>query len=39
MLDHIEDWDDAPVWTPQAIADATRDWFKFLSATNSSGGG
>lgn len=35
MLENIDNWDDAPVWTPQTIADATRDWFKFLGATNS----
>lgn len=30
MMDRIEDWRDAPVWDPQSIADATRDWFRFL---------
>ena len=30
MLEHIEDWRDAPVWTPDSIADATKDWFKYL---------
>lgn len=30
MLEHIEDWRDAPVWEPAAIADATRDWFRYL---------
>ena len=31
MLDNIDYWRDAPVWTPAAIAEATRDWFKYLS--------
>jgi len=30
MLDEIEGWKGAPVWTPEAIAGATSDWFKFL---------
>jgi UDP-glucose 4-epimerase len=30
MLASIEYWRDAPVWTPQAIAVATSDWFKYL---------
>ena len=30
MLDHIDDWRDAPVWTPETIASATSDWFKYL---------
>jgi len=31
MLEHIDDWSDAPVWTPESIAEATRDWFRYLS--------
>jgi len=31
ILKHIEYWKDAPVWTPESIADATKDWFKYLS--------
>ncbi len=31
MLQHIEYWRAAPVWTPSSIEDATRDWFTFLS--------
>ena len=31
MLTHIENWRDAPVWTPDTIADATAGWFKYLS--------
>jgi UDP-glucose 4-epimerase len=30
VLNHIEMWRDAPVWTPGTIAEATRDWFKYL---------
>jgi len=30
VLEHIEMWRDAPVWTPGTIAEATRDWFKYL---------
>ena len=33
MLANIEAWRDAPVWTPQSIADATRDWFANLERT------
>ena len=31
MMDNIKDWKDAPVWTPDSIADATKDWFRYLS--------
>jgi UDP-glucose 4-epimerase len=31
MLRNIEHWKEAPVWTPDKIAIATRDWFKFLA--------
>lgn len=31
LLRQIDQWKDAPVWTPDTIADATRDWFKYLS--------
>jgi len=30
MLDNIEYWRDAPVWTPASIAAATEEWFKHL---------
>ena len=30
MLDHIDYWREAPVWTPETIADATSVWFKCL---------
>lgn len=30
MLEHIDYWKEAPVWTPEKIAGETRDWFKYL---------
>lgn len=30
MLDHIDYWRDAPLWNPDSIAEATKDWFKYL---------
>lgn len=30
MLENIDYWRDAPVWTPDRIADATKSWFKYL---------
>ena len=30
MLKAIDYWRDAPVWTPESIAEATRDWFAYL---------
>ena len=30
VIDNIEYWGNAPVWTPDAIATATVDWFKYL---------
>ncbi len=30
LLDHIEDWREAPVWTRESIADATKAWFEHL---------
>lgn len=31
MLQNIEYWRNAPVWDPESIAEATSDWFKYLS--------
>lgn len=31
MLDNIDYWRDAPVWNPDSIKEATKDWFKYLS--------
>jgi len=30
LLNNIEYWRNAPVWTPETITEATRDWFKYL---------
>jgi len=30
MLDHIDHWKGAAVWTPDTIAEATQGWFKYL---------
>ncbi len=31
LLKNIEFWEKAPVWNPNSIKHATRDWFKYLS--------
>jgi UDP-glucose 4-epimerase len=33
VLKHIDYWHEAPVWTPDTIAAATADWFKYLGRT------
>lgn len=30
MLENIEYWRDAPVWTSESIGEATKDWFRYL---------
>ena len=30
LLENIDYWRNAPVWNPDTIAEATKDWFKFL---------
>ena len=30
MLSHIDDWEQAPVWDRESIAEATSSWFRFL---------
>lgn len=30
LLENIEYWRNAPVWTPDSIAEATQDWFRYL---------
>lgn len=30
LLDNIDYWRNAPVWTPETITEATKDWFRFL---------
>jgi UDP-glucose 4-epimerase len=37
MLEHIDYWRDAPVWTPDKIAEATRGWFKHLGGETRAG--
>jgi len=31
VLEHIDDWRRAPLWTPETIQGATEEWFKYLS--------
>ena len=31
MVEHIQDWKNAPLWTPEKINKATEDWFRYLS--------
>jgi UDP-glucose 4-epimerase len=31
LLDNLDCWLQAPVWTPETIAEATREWFQYLS--------
>ena len=30
VLDNIDYWKEAPIWTPETISKATEDWFKYL---------
>ena len=30
VLENIDFWREAPLWTPESIADATKNWFKYL---------
>jgi UDP-glucose 4-epimerase len=30
MLEHLDDWKDAPVWNPDTIKQATATWFECL---------
>ncbi|MFC1741081.1 SDR family oxidoreductase [Nanoarchaeota archaeon] len=32
MLDNINYWKDAPLWTPESIDKATKSWFKYLGS-------
>jgi len=34
ILENIEYWLEAPVWTPDQIKDATLDWFRYLGTSN-----
>ena len=31
MMKNIDYWRQAPLWTPESITEATRDWFKYLA--------
>jgi len=31
MLENIDYWRNAPVWTPEKIIEVTKDWFKYLA--------
>ncbi len=31
VLEHIDWWQEAPVWTPETIQEATEEWFRYLS--------
>lgn len=33
MLENIDYWRQAPVWTPEKIKEATSDWFKYLDSS------
>ena len=35
VMERIEDWRSAPVWTPDSIADATKIWFEHLEDSES----
>ncbi|HYE50515.1 MAG TPA: NAD-dependent epimerase/dehydratase family protein [Azospirillaceae bacterium] len=32
LMQNLDYWRDAPVWTTASIADATKDWFKYIKA-------
>lgn len=32
LLEQIEHWKDAPLWTPDSIAEATQQWFQYLAS-------
>lgn len=36
LLETIEYWRGAPLWTPETIRDATKEWFAYLTASGSS---
>ncbi len=37
LLDNIDYWRSAPVWTPEGISEATKDWFAYLGPKESVG--
>ena len=34
VLENIDYWKNAPLWTPDTIKEATKDWFKYLGKNN-----
>ena len=32
LLENIDYWREAPVWTPETIVEATKDWYEYLSS-------
>ncbi len=30
LLENIKEWEKSPIWTPESIADVTKEWFKYL---------
>ncbi len=38
LLEHIDTWSDAPVWTPETIKTATSDWFTYLGKSSTESG-
>jgi UDP-glucose 4-epimerase len=38
MLKSIDQWVDAPIWTVDEIANATKDWFRYLGSDEKTGG-
>ena len=30
MLSEIDYWKDAPLWTPESIIEASKNWFKYM---------
>ncbi len=37
LLDNIDYWRSAPVWTPEGISEATKDWFAYLGPKAAAG--
>ena len=37
MLQSIDQWGDAPIWTVDKIASATKDWFRYLGNDEKAG--
>ena len=37
MLEHLDDWRDAPIWSPESIKKATESWFHYLGDKHGGG--